>query len=167
MRKMNNPLNELADQLRETTGMKLALIDKYGFILNSDIEGFEKDKVISPTLLNFINARQNVAKELKITKIESLVLSIPDANMVFVFGGTLIILTILKKEVNISEFLNSISNIVQILEKISFEYKKEELLSFDIDSELKKMKEIIEKYGENRKSRFKNLGSIITKMNSF
>jgi hypothetical protein len=162
---MSVDIESVGRQLKETLNTDVAIIDKYGFILSSSIKEFKKGSVLSTTLLGFINARKRVALELDSKEINSLVLTISGTNFVFTYGSQLVIMTKIPDHVNLSEFLPSITRFLTILDQNTTIMNIAEFKEFDVQEELSKMEEEIEKDSNKYEGKYAIFTDIIKHMN--
>jgi hypothetical protein len=162
---MSINIDEIGKQLKETLNTEVAIIDKYGFILSSSIKEFKKDTVLSTTLLDFINARSRVAKELNSKEINSLVLTISGTNFVFTYGEQLFIMTKIPDQVNLSEFLPSLNRFLTILDENRSSIEITEFREFDISEELTKIEQNIEEETNRNEGKYAIFTDIIKHIN--
>lgn len=162
---MSVDIEDIGKQLKATLNTDVAIIDKYGFILSSSINEFKKGSVLSTTLLDFINARSQVALELNSKEINSLVLTISGTNFVFTYGEQIFIMTKIPDHVNLSEFLPSIKRFISILDKNTSTSQINEFKEFDITEELTKIANDIEAETTRNEGKYAIFTDIIKHIN--
>ncbi|MHA1729506.1 MAG: hypothetical protein ACTSWY_12340 [Promethearchaeota archaeon] len=158
-------IKEIGKQLKESLQADVAIIDKYGFILSSYIKNFKTGTIISPTLLDFFNAREKVSKELNTKEINSIVVSISDTNLVFTFGEKLILMSKLPKKIDLDEYLPSIKRFLVMIDKATQKKEQSSFKDLNISNEIEQINKRLSTLGKNRVGKFKIFGNIIKKMN--
>ena len=159
-----NPKN-IVNQIKETLGVNVAVIDKYGFILNSSIKGFKEGSVLSPTLLKFFNDRAIIARDLNTKDVSSVVMAISDVNLVFTFGKKFILMCEVDKNVDLSKVLPSIGKILSLVDEGSEEYQQKPLIDVTIEKNITVINESIKNSGLARETKYKIFQDIIKQIN--
>lgn len=159
-----NPKN-IVNQIKETLGVNVAVIDKYGFILNSSIKGFKEGSVLSPTLLKFFNERAIITRDLNTKDVSSVVMAISDVNLVFTFGKKFILMCEVDKNVDLSKVLPSIGKILSLVDEGSEEYQQEPLIDVTIEKNITVINESIKNSGSARETKYKIFQDIIRQIN--
>jgi hypothetical protein len=162
---MSTQLDEIGKQLKESLGTDIAIIDKFGFVLYSSIRGYEKDTLISNNVLNFINERDSLSKELKSDSINSITISAENQLFVFSLGKKLILLCILKGYTGLEKLLPSIRKLLSILDMVHSELKLDEMADISIDKEIKEIETRIADLGKGRENKFEIFQKIVTHIN--
>lgn len=133
--------DSIIHQIHDMIGTNTALFSKYGLILASNISHFKKGTLISPTILDFIERKNNLIHDLKVEKINCLVLEGDKTNIVFTFGQEFNLMSNVPKNVNLAQYMPSISNFLTTLHK-SHLSKDEDQSGFELLSLEQEFKEI-------------------------
>ncbi|WP_457559458.1 hypothetical protein [Candidatus Harpocratesius sp.] len=104
-------------QIHDIIGSNTAIFNKYGIILASKISQFEKGSLISPTILDFIDRKQNLIRELQVQNIECIVLEGDKENIVFTFGENYNLMSNIPKNVDLAKYMPSITSFLRTLHK--------------------------------------------------
>lgn len=151
---MSVDLAEIGDKLKEELGTDVAIIDKYGFIKYSCIEGFEVNAILSTTLLEFVNSREKIARELNSDDITSIVLSISDYLFVFTFGQQLIMMSKLTPGIDLNQYIPSIQRFLKMLDAAHKIIEQEELADFEVEEKIDEIFNKIERDKESRENKY-------------
>ncbi|MHA1519156.1 MAG: hypothetical protein ACTSRK_03140 [Promethearchaeota archaeon] len=153
-------------QIHDSVGTQTAIFDKYGLILSSKISQFMKGSLISPTILDFIDHKDSLSKDLHVEKVNSLVVDSDQHNIVFSFGPKFNFMSSVPKKVDLSKFMPNITIILNSLhethESETTSRNKVEILM--LDAEYQEMQDSTKREVEkDRFSIFKHLIKYLTK----
>jgi hypothetical protein len=109
--------DSVVNQIFEMIGTNTAIIGQYGLILASRIQGFEKQKLLSPLLWDVIHKRIQIAKELGVKEVHSLVLETDIGNINITFGEYIGLISIVPPNVDLSQLMPSLSRFLKTLDK--------------------------------------------------
>ncbi|UYP44445.1 hypothetical protein NEF87_000730 [Candidatus Lokiarchaeum ossiferum] len=107
----------VVQQIFDMIGTNTAIINKYGIILASKIQKFQKGKLISPRLWDLILQRDKVGDELGVKSISSLVLESEDANIIITFAKHVYLMSYVSKDVDLAQYMPSITRISSTLDR--------------------------------------------------
>ncbi len=152
-------IDQIFSDIQEVIQGQVALIDKYGLILASNMPGAPKESLISPTIWNAMISREKIANELQFEMIRSIILHTDAGNLVICFGAQIYLFVLIPFEAELSKILPVLENYMGNLEKLQAQEKvlkfKEPSLGQDIEA-LKNMHKDPE-FQEDRFPIFKHL----------
>jgi len=158
---------EIISQLKSDLNAECAIANKYGIILGTLIEEFAKGKVIPQGILSLISNLKEIADELNLSKINSFALEAQEYNYIFTFSRELILISKLDLNVNLAQFMPSISVFLTKLSKSIKEDEIKEFSIFDFSKEVSRMKDTLsrEKVEKEKYAIIKDLVKYISKQN--
>ncbi|TFF96683.1 MAG: hypothetical protein EU544_00100 [Promethearchaeota archaeon] len=158
--------DDLISQLKEELNTECAIANRYGIVLASYINEFNKGKVIPQKILELIDSRIAVANDLNIDQINSLALAAKENNYLFTFSEELILISKLSLDVNLGKLMPVISAFIQKLSKSSKEAQFDKFSKFDFSKEIGKIESALDKERphENKFSIIKEMVNYISKV---
>ncbi|MHA1341580.1 MAG: hypothetical protein ACTSRZ_16760 [Promethearchaeota archaeon] len=159
-------IEEIGQQLREALNTDIAIIDKYGFILFSTLEDFGKGSLISPTILDFINARKQIAKEINIQEVDSVIICSQTHRYVFTFGKELILMSKVSDNIELNQFLPSIQRLVSMLDMGQKIEQNEEIIEINLSNIINAIESRNKELLESKTERFSIVKEIIKQISS-
>lgn len=155
---------QIISQLKSELNAQCAIANKYGIILASLINEFAKGRVIPQKILELILSANEIANELSLNRINSFAIEALEYNYLFTFSEDLILISKLDLNVNLANYMPSISVFLKNLSKNSKEQEVKEFSAFDFSKEISKMEEAlnIEKLKETKYSIIKDLIKFIS-----
>ena len=158
---------EIISQLKSDLNAECAIANKYGIILGTLIEEFAKGKVIPQGILSLISNLKEIADELNLSKINSFALEAQEYNYIFTFSRELILISKLDLNVNLAQFMPSISVFLTKLSKSIKDDEIKEFSIFDFSKEVSRMKDTLsrEKVEKEKYAIIKDLVKYISKQN--
>jgi predicted regulator of Ras-like GTPase activity (Roadblock/LC7/MglB family) len=156
---------KIITQLKTDFNAECAIANKYGVILESKIKEFFKGKIIPQRLLSLISNSSEIAKELKLDKINSFAIEAQQHNYLFTFTKNLILISKLELDVNLGKFMPNISVFLKKLSDNLKEGEIKEFSIFDFGKELKKI-EITLKQEEIKKGKYSIIKDLVKYVSS-
>jgi hypothetical protein len=132
-------------KLKNELNAHAAIANKYGIILSSEIEIFAKGKIIPQKILELISDRQEIARELNISDLNSFALEAEQYHYLFTFSEDLILISKLDLNVNLAKFMPSIRAFLKNLEKQTKILGVQDFSKFDFSKEISKIKKTVER----------------------
>jgi len=136
---------DIITQLKSDLNAHCAIANKYGIILGSLIKEFTKGKVIPQGILSLISNSKEIADELNLSKINSFALESQEYNYIFTFSKELILVSKLELNVNLANFMPSISVFLTKLSKSIKDEEIKEFSIFDFSKEISKMEDTVKR----------------------
>ncbi len=136
---------EIISQLKSDLNAECAIANKYGIILGSLIKEFTKGKVIPQGILSMISNSKEIADELNLSSINSFAIESQEYNYIFTFSKELILVSKLELNVNLANFMPSISVFLTKLSKSIKEEEIKEFSIFDFSKEISKMEDTVKR----------------------
>ena len=136
---------EIISQLKSDLNAECAIASKYGIILGSLIKEFTKGKVIPQGILSMISNSKEIADELNLSSINSFAIESQEYNYIFTFSKELILVSKLELNVNLANFMPSISVFLTKLSKSIKEEEIKEFSIFDFSKEISKMEDTVKR----------------------
>lgn len=158
---MSIQIEDVGKQLKESLGTDIAIIDKYGFIIFSTVKGFEKNTILSTTVLDFINQRVKVSEDLKSEPIDSITFSTKNKVYVFSFSARLILMCILGDNVSLDKLLPSIKKFLSLLDMVHYETKLDEMVDISITKEIENIENRTQELAKLRENKFEIFKEIV------
>lgn len=131
----------IVSQIYDVIGSNTAIFSKYGLILASRIPQFKKGSLISPTILEFLERKPKLTKELQISDIGCMALEGDSSNVVFTFGQDFNLISIIPKTVDLAKYMPSISNFLKTLHKSKGPEEEMSLELLSLKDEFKEIQE--------------------------
>ena len=133
--------DQIIEQLKSELNSQCAIANRYGIVLGSSIDEFDKGKLVPHKLLELIDNKHELAEELNINQITSFALESQDHNYIFTFSQKLILVSKLDLNVNLAKFMPSIRAFLKNLDKSHGESEVvKEFSAFDFSKEILKLK---------------------------
>lgn len=122
---------DIVSQLKKELNTDIAIANRYGIVLASNINVFPKGKIIPNKILELISEkeRKSIAEELGLEDINSFTFESQEHNYLFTFSKELILISKVNLDVNLAKFMPSIRVFTQ---KLSENYHKSELKDFSL-----------------------------------
>ncbi|TFF88909.1 MAG: hypothetical protein EU550_00350 [Promethearchaeota archaeon] len=135
----------IIEQLKNELNARAAIANKYGIILSSEIDIFSKGKIIPQKILELINARQEIARELEISELNSFALEAQQNHYLFTFSEELILISKLDLNVNLAKFMPSIRAFLKNLDQQTKILEIQDFSQFDFNKEISKIEKTVKK----------------------
>lgn len=162
---MSVQIEDVGKQLKESLGTDIAIIDKYGFIIYSTIQGFEKNTILSTTVLDFISERVKVSEELKSEPIDSITFSTKNKRYIFSFSSRLILMCILNENISLDKLLPGIKKFLSLLDMVHYEIKLDDMIDISISKEIEDIENRIKELAKLRENKFEIFKEIVKHIN--
>ncbi|MFX0082921.1 MAG: hypothetical protein ACFE94_14310 [Candidatus Hodarchaeota archaeon] len=156
---------EIITQLKSDLNAECAIANKYGVILGTKIKEFSKGKVIPQKILSLISGSNEIAKELRLEKINSFALEAQENNYLFSFSEKLILISKLDLNVNLAKFMPSISVFLKKLSESSKDEEIKEFSIFNFSKELSKIEDTL-KQEEIKKEKYSIIKDLVKHVSS-
>jgi predicted regulator of Ras-like GTPase activity (Roadblock/LC7/MglB family) len=156
--------NQIFNDLKEFVPGTVALVDRYGLVLASDMPGCPKDGLISPTIWRTMVSRQQIAKEMNVEKIGQIILVTEQGNNIITFGNQIYLFVLLPSETEVIKILPILENYMNSLEQLTEKPTVPTFSKLDIEEDIAKIKEVEHSpvYKQERFPIFKHLVKYLT-----
>lgn len=134
--------NAIFNELKEFVVGKVALVDRYGLVLASDMPGCPTAGLISPTIWEAMKSRQQIANELNVQKIGQFVIVTDQGNLIITFGNQIYLFVLVPATAELIQILPILEKYMSNLEQISEQPTIPTFSNLDIKEDLEKIKEV-------------------------
>jgi predicted regulator of Ras-like GTPase activity (Roadblock/LC7/MglB family) len=134
--------NAIYNELKQFVVGNVALVDRYGLVLASDMPGCPTAGLISPTIWEAMKSRQQIAKELNVQKIGQLILVTDQGNLIITFGNQIYLFVLLPATAELKEILPILEKYMSNLEQISEQPTIPTFSKLDIHEDIEKIREV-------------------------
>jgi predicted regulator of Ras-like GTPase activity (Roadblock/LC7/MglB family) len=129
----------VVNQVFDMIGTDTAIIDRYGLILASRIQGFEKGKLLSPLVWDLIRKRSQLSEELEVKQVSSLALETDKGNIIVSFGTNICLLSVVPVTVDLAQLMPSISRFISTLDKSTDTSLNVDIQKLDFEQEFNEL----------------------------
>jgi len=160
-------IEEIGNQLKDALDTDIAIIDKYGFILYSNLTEFTKGSLISHQILDFINAKTEVSKDLKVKEIDSIIINSGQFRYIFTFGKELILMSKIVDKIDLNQFLPSVKRLISMLDMKKEINDEQKFTNIDLNNIIQLIEERNKKLEKQKSEKFSVFKDIIKQISSF
>ena len=123
---------KIVQQIFDMVGTNIAVVDRFGIILASKVQGYDKNTLIPPVIWEFIQKQKEIREQLNVSSIKSLVIETDKYNLVFTFAEFINIMSELDKSADLAQYMLSVDRIIKTLDKSTVKKISMEIQQIDL-----------------------------------